>query len=177
MQISVKGYEVVGRVTSDQRPVEGVTLVLTSQDANVRIPKQCQAALNDKSVALGDIQGTVVCSQKTDATGTFTFSGVSPGTYSVIPIYKGQNTVYSVNPTHLNFELGHSSLQLEPNFEVEGFTVNGRVKGLSGASVLVNGEVKATSGHDGTFTIARMKPGSYEFEVMAGKIVIFYILL
>jgi len=84
-------------------------------------------------------------------------------------VFRGANIVYNVNPDRLDVDLGHSSMELSPAFEVEGFTVQGRVKGHSGASVLVNGELKAKSGHDGTFTIAKMKPGTYEFEVTAGN--------
>ncbi len=53
--------------------------------------------------------------------------------------------------------------------QVEGFTVMGRVKGHSGASIFINGVLKATSNHDGTFSIPNMKPGQYEFEVTAGN--------
>ena len=63
----------------------------------------------------------------------------------------------------------HESLVLPTKFQVEGFTVQGRVKDLSGASVLVNGKVQAVTGSDGTFNIARMKPGTYEFQVVSGK--------
>jgi hypothetical protein len=77
--------------------------------------------------------------------------------------------VYNVNPDRMAVELDHASVELKSHFEVEGFTVQGRVKGLSGATILVNGEARATSGHDGTFTIAKMKPGIYEFEVVAGN--------
>jgi len=78
--------------------------------------------------------------------------------------------VYNVNPDRMAVEVGHSSMELTTAFEVEGFTVQGKVRGHAGASVLVNGEVRATSGHDGAFTIAKMKPGVYEFEVMAGNV-------
>lgn len=152
--------------------MEGVTLVLTSKNPSAKVPKGCASV--DKDSIPSDNKDKVLCSQKSDTTGTFTFKGVSPGSYSVIPVYKGQKTVYSVNPANLDFELLHSSKQLTPNFEVEGFTVNGRVKGLSGASILINGEIKATSGHDGTFSIVKMKPGTYEFEVNAGIIVLKY---
>ncbi|CAL8114222.1 unnamed protein product [Orchesella dallaii] len=165
-ELAVNGYEVSGKVLSDGKPVEDVTLVLTSEKTDVRTPKQCSSGIANISI---DVKGKIVCSQKTDKIGAFSFVGISPGSYSVIPVYKGQNTVYSVTPNLLNFELGHSSLKLEPNFEVEGFTVQGLVKGPPGASIVVNGEVRATSGHDGTFTIQRMKPGTYEFEVNAEK--------
>lgn len=147
-----------------------MTLVLTSKNQDAKIPKGCGAV--DKESLPSDIKDLVMCSKKSDKAGTFTFKGVSPGSYSVIPVYKGQNTVYSVSPTHLNFELEHATKQLAPNFEVEGFTVQGRVKGLSGASIMIDGELKATAGHDGTFSIPKMKAGTYEFEVNAGIICI-----
>lgn len=55
-------------------------------------------------------------------------------------------------------------------FEVDGFTVLGKVKSLKGsvATILVDGKVRATSGQDGSFSIPKMKQGTYEFEVMAG---------
>jgi len=74
-----------------------------------------------------------------------------------------------VNPDRLDIQLKHAPLELVNGFEVEGFTVLGKVKGLSGATILVNGEAKATSGHDGSFSIPKMKPGTYEFEITAGK--------
>jgi len=75
-----------------------------------------------------------------------------------------------VSPDRQEFVLEHGSKGLPIDFEVEGFTIQGKVKGLSQASILVNGEVKAQSGHDGTFTIQKMKPGSYEFHVLAGTL-------
>lgn len=77
--------------------------------------------------------------------------------------------MYNVSPDRQAIVLGHGSATLPKSFEVEGFTIQGRVKGHSGANILVNGVLKATSGHDGTFSIPNVKPGSYEFEVTAGR--------
>lgn len=74
-----------------------------------------------------------------------------------------------MSPDRQEVTLDHASAKLSKTFEVEGFTVQGRVKGHSGAKIFVNGVEKAVSGHDGTFSIANVKPGSYEFEVVAGK--------
>lgn len=77
--------------------------------------------------------------------------------------------MYNLSPDRLEFELKHQSVQLEKGFEVEGFSVNGKVTNIVGASVIVNGEVRAKSGTNGEFTISKMKPGTYDFEVTAGN--------
>lgn len=74
-----------------------------------------------------------------------------------------------MSPTVQEILLEHGSAHLPKAFEVQGFTVQGKVKGHSGAKVFVNGVMKATSGHDGSFSIANMKAGTYEFEVTAGS--------
>jgi hypothetical protein len=73
--------------------------------------------------------------------------------YSFFVFDRGKNikTAYDVVPEKMDLEVKHESLLLKTNFQVEGFTVQGRVKDLSGASVLVNGKVKAVSKSDGTF--------------------------
>ena len=82
---------------------------------------------------------------------------------------KNVKTSYDVVPPNLDLEVKHESLLLKTNFQVEGFTVQGRVKDLAGATILVNGKVEAVSKSDGTFSLPRMKPGTYNFEVQSDK--------
>jgi len=154
-------------VTSDKSGVEGVTLVLLS-DADVKNVQNCQPGKPTGFVLPQTGPTQVICHQTSDKTGTFRFKNVVPGKYEVITVYK-TNIVYNVSPERVDISLNHHSIELA-GFEVDGFTVLGKVKGPPGATISVIGEVRATSGDDGSFSIPKMKQGTYDFEIKAGKI-------
>jgi hypothetical protein len=85
----VSGYELGGRVGSDGNPVEKVTLVLLSKDGSkINPPKGCSSKGGEGLKLPEDIQGDILCVETSDKNGIFTFKGLSPGNYLVLPVYK-----------------------------------------------------------------------------------------
>jgi len=87
IQIIVSGYEVSGKVSSDQTPVEGVTLVLLGSAAVPGI-KNCQPGKPEGFIPPANSPPLTLCHQSSDKTGIFRFSNLTPGKYSIIPVYK-----------------------------------------------------------------------------------------
>jgi hypothetical protein len=81
----VKGYVVAGHVFSDAQPVEGVYMVLYGQ--NTKIPKNCLTNIPDLNINK-DSDGKLLCLRASDSQGRFVFEGVSPGSYSIVPVYR-----------------------------------------------------------------------------------------
>ncbi|CAG7829680.1 unnamed protein product [Allacma fusca] len=167
-ELRIRGYVVTGQIFSDSRPVEGVSFVLYGKPGT-RLPSNCLAS-GDKVEFGKDSNEVYLCQRLSDSSGTFQFTGVSPGVYSIVPIYKGKNIIYTVTPEKLNFEVKHESLKLKTNFQEEGFTMKGVVKEVgAGAVIFVNGKQVTTTGEDGSFSIAKMKPGTFEFKIQSDE--------
>ncbi|GLH02259.1 Nodal modulator 1 [Gryllus bimaculatus] len=166
----VAGYDVSGSVTSDDEPIKGVSFILfQSEGAPVNI-KGC-----DKKPIPGFVSAdTPLCHVTSDERGQFVFPVVPPGHYRVVPHYAGpQNIKFDVKPTQLPFTVGHSSLQINTQFQVKGFSVGGRVlrraggRGVSGATVLLDGKVQTKTREDGSYHLENMQAGSYTLMIQA----------
>ena len=68
-----------------------------------------------------------------------------PATYTLVPVYSGGNTKYDIEPSSLDFTLGHDALTIEKVFEIKGFSASGTVltsaqgSGVPSADVFING--------------------------------------
>ncbi|KAG7268727.1 hypothetical protein CRUP_012871 [Coryphaenoides rupestris] len=164
----VGGYDVSGEVRSDGEPMKEVTFLLYSATVNKEAVSGCSAAPVEGAES-GDASLLYLCSSLSRDDGTFVFSSLPSGEYTVVPFYRGERITFDVAPSRMNFRVEHNSLKLEPIFRVMGFSVTGRVlnsaegEGVPDATVSLNNQIK------GTYTIRTQKELMF-FEPISVKI-------
>ncbi|XP_072948047.1 BOS complex subunit NOMO3 [Epargyreus clarus] len=163
--LTVKGYDVMGSVSSFGNPIAGVHVLLYSQEESPKFRVEgCKTAL------LQGVPDSPICYSVTDVNGEFSFGLVPAGDYKLMAMSKspGQSTVsYNIKPDMVPFTVQHGSIYVKNAFEVTGFTVVGSVltsisgNPMAGTRVLLGGEPIATTDAAGKYTLTGLKPGTY----------------
>jgi hypothetical protein len=106
------------------------------------------------------LQGSANATTTTGVQGTFAFSGVADGTYTLTPSQAG----FTFTPAVLSVTISGAH-DLGANFTsaVPGFSVSGTVAGAPGVSVTLSGATAQTTTADasGNFTFSAVPNGSY----------------
>lgn len=153
------GYDVSGRVTSEEEAVSGVTFVLFGNG----VAKNCATTPINKDLE----SRKPLCHVVSDKSGKFVFPSLSPGEYNLVPYYTGAQTKFDVQPPELSFKVSHGSVVLRQGFKVTGFTVNGIVRTASngdplpGAKILLSQKQVAITDNHGKYVLDNMKAGQY----------------
>ncbi|KZC07453.1 Nodal modulator 3 [Dufourea novaeangliae] len=164
----VFGYDVSGRVTSEEEPVSGVTFILFGTGA----AKNCATTTINKEL----LSKNPICHVVSDKTGKFVFPSVSIGEYKLIPYYAGGQTKFDVQPSELSFRVDDNSITLRPGFKVTGFTVSGFVRTaidgdpLPGAKILLAQKEVTTTDANGKYVLDNMKAGQYLVKAEADNV-------
>jgi len=172
-ELVLAGFDVSGKVVSGEDPMAGVNIVLFgNQDTSV-CPGQ-----EGKELSVPSPDGMVLlCQIQTDSKGEFVFPVVPPGSYEVVPYYRGELTQFEVSPASLPVTVIKDSVKLAEPFVVVGFSVQGQVlssevgEGVSGAEVIltntVSGKVFPTVTDDGgRYYLESLESGLY---ILAAK--------
>ncbi|KAK8947068.1 hypothetical protein KSP39_PZI007206 [Platanthera zijinensis] len=160
----VSGYDLQGFVVSQGNPILGVHIYLYSDDVlEVYCP---QGVGNTPS------QKNALCHSISNADGKFIFNSLPCGVYDLLPYYKGENTEFDVSPSSMTVTVEHHHVTISQKFQVTGFSVGGRVTdgnggGVNGASIIVDGQKKATSDNDGFYKLDQVT--SKHYTIMAKK--------
>ncbi|KAG5329392.1 NOMO3 protein, partial [Acromyrmex charruanus] len=155
----VSGYDVSGKVTSENEPVAGVSFIIFGNG----IAKKCETTPVNKNFE----SKKPLCHVTSDNTGRFIFPSLSPGDYKLIPHYAGAQTKFDVQPPELSFKVSHNSVVLTPDFKVTGFTVGGLVRSatngnpLQGAKIFLSHKEVAVTDKNGKYVLDNMKAGQY----------------
>ncbi|XP_071858725.1 BOS complex subunit NOMO3 isoform X2 [Bombus fervidus] len=155
----IYGYDVSGRVTSEEEAVSGVTFVLFGNG----VARNCATTPISKDLE----SRKPLCHVSSDKSGKFMFPSLSPGEYKLVPYYIGAQTKFDVQPPELSFKVNHSSVLLRQGFKVTGFTVNGIVRTaidgdpLPGAKVLLSQKQIAITNKHGKYVLDNVKAGQY----------------
>ncbi|XP_074644327.1 BOS complex subunit NOMO3-like isoform X2 [Tubulanus polymorphus] len=170
----VHGYEVSGQVLSEGEPITGVNFLLLSDSVNAKDVKGCVTTPVKGYNVPSNMK--LLCHAASSEDGKFNFKSLPCGSYSIVPMFKGEKITFDVIPAKLDFKIAHESINFDKPFQVAGFSVAGRVldsksgSGISGARVRVNGKDHTTTGADGSYTLENMKTGTYSIEIAADKI-------
>ncbi|XP_059482709.1 BOS complex subunit NOMO3 [Neocloeon triangulifer] len=164
--LTVGGYPVSGKVTSDKEPIGGVSFVLHGESSMKTKPPGCLES------------PTGLCRVESGPNGEFSFPVLQPGAYRLVPHYAAskEGIAFDVRPKELKFTVKHDSLTLTPEFQVKGFTVTGKVKfakkgaGVPDAKIYLNGQQRALAGQDGNFRLENMQAGNYRLSAVADKL-------
>jgi hypothetical protein len=172
--LTVSGYDVQGRVFSDQEPVNGVHFVLfTRRDLPVPVVVGCDSSIPKDMPTLDG--HTFICHITSDTDGLFRFPSVPTGQYILVPFYKGEYIKFDVVPNQLSLTVGHTSVVVQEPFHVAGFSVSGRVRtgpqgrGVVGANVIIDGRLQAVTSEGGLYHLDSMKSGTYHVSVEAER--------
>ncbi len=90
----VTGFDISGSVQSAGEPVLGVDFLLYSDQVKhincpaVTIPIPANSNSNKKPL----------CASTSDKKGEFIFRNIPCGSYTIVPLYRGGNTVFDVSP-------------------------------------------------------------------------------
>lgn len=153
----IPGYDLHGFVVSQGNPILGVHIYLYSDDVlEVHCPQGVGNPPN---------QSKALCHSISNADGKFTFNSLPCGVYDLFPYYKGENTVFDVSPPAMSVTVEHHHVTVSQKFQVTGFSVGGRVVdgngGVSGASIIVDGQQKATSDNEGFYKLDQVTSKHY----------------
>lgn len=167
----VAGYDVHGRVLSENDPVKGVQFILFAAH-HLPAPTDCTTdnlpAVNSPVEAL-----KALCYVTSAEDGTFSFHLLRNGAYAIVPHYLGENIRFDVLPPMEVFEINHAHITIAQVFRVEGFTVQGSVRSTSGgtgipnAHVLLNGILTAMTNEEGIYQLENIKTGTYDISINA----------
>ncbi len=111
------------------------------------------------------LSGAATASVTTDASGNYTFSGLSNGSYALTPSHTG----YTFNPTSQNATISSASvtgINFTATPQVGTFTISGTITptaGGSGATVTLTGPAAANTTTDtsGNYTFSGLANGTY----------------
>ncbi|XP_066258919.1 BOS complex subunit NOMO3 [Euwallacea similis] len=167
----VHGYEVKGKIlTADKNPVKNTIIALFTPDKDQNtLIDGCDTSklsgLPSKDIFL--------CHMTTSSSGEFTFPVVPSGTYYVVPYYKEGNIHFQ--PARIEFSVQHKDVKLEQNFQVIGFTVNGKVINdrndpISNAKIFLNGEEVTKTDNSGNYKLEKLRVGKYNLKAEAENV-------
>ncbi|KFM75821.1 Nodal modulator 3, partial [Stegodyphus mimosarum] len=167
-KIVIAGYDVLGFVYSDGEPIQGVHFLLFSK-TKINNPVNCSM---DRVKGFSQKYSIpYVCYVTSSEDGKFTFPSLPPGTYKLVPFYKGEHIEFDVSPPEMDFMVTKDSLKIEDNFQVQGFSVSGWIgtgpngKSLSDVEVYINGQVHGKSDINGIYHLENMRAGIYILEL------------
>eukprot|EP00771_Trimastix_marina_P003856 gnl/Trimastix_PCT/569.p1 GENE.gnl/Trimastix_PCT/569~~gnl/Trimastix_PCT/569.p1 ORF type:complete len:1195 (-),score=440.27 gnl/Trimastix_PCT/569:175-3759(-) len=167
----VGGYSVHGAIHSHNgEPVTGVDVLLypATPDA-APSAVLCGAAPAGLEAPAAAPQGLApLCIARTNGEGQFRFTGVPCGAYVLVPMTKPakSDAEFDIVPPARDLAVQGASVRVPAPFVVSGFVVTGRVVDLAsnplpGAAVLLDGDVRAVTGEDGTYRIPAVQSGEY----------------
>lgn len=170
--LSVAGYSVSGQVQGEGDPVRGVHFVLTSESAQAAALAQGCERTAPRGFALPPGLH-LVCHVTSGEDGRFAFPTVAPGSYRLLPFYKAERIEFDMAPKQAAFVVGHGDYRFPSKFQVQGFSVSGKVwetasgPGITQAEVYLGNAKVATTDTSGTFHLENMKAGQYTLQVRA----------
>lgn len=106
--------------------------------------------------------------------GEFSFLNLPSGRYLILPHVGSNEIELNISPSSLEAEIKLDNYQLRDAFDISGFSASGKVllsqqskKGVSGATVKLNGKLAATTDASGSYTLKNIKEGTYTIQVTA----------
>ncbi|KAI6650347.1 hypothetical protein LOD99_6024 [Oopsacas minuta] len=164
--IQVYGYDVTGFVFHEKQGISGVQILLLSNgNTNALQSEMCVESMQNLENEFKQIP-YLTCVAMSGADGMFTLKSISPGEYTIKPLYKSDITKFQLRPNQLKIAVSHSSLNLKDKFEVTGFEVYGSVihLGINGELLgIENAEIELIGQHR-TLKTTSDKFGSYRFD-------------
>lgn len=169
----VSGFNLIGRM--NQPPSKIGFLVYSAK--NQKNLHKC-----DEKLPVGDIAQKIssafesqpICFTSQVKNGEFSFKNLASGRYLIVPFVDKNDIELHISPASIEAEIKRDNQQLGESFEVSGFSASGRVllsqqstKGISKATVKLNGKVVATTDASGGYALKNIKDGTYTIQIIA----------
>ena len=183
-------FTLQGLVVAGSGAVPGVSVALfapSGSEYGVRAAGECRPLLKDSGELSDEVISSMapaqdgydlMCTTSTNGEGSYSFGGLPCGDYLLAAHYETSLATFDVSPSALAVSLTGRSITHPPSsFSVSGFSVSGRVvdnkgRGVAGTSILLDGEVRATTSSDGYYVVPKVSEGSYE--ISASKVGMFF---
>ncbi|UYV83027.1 hypothetical protein LAZ67_22001818 [Cordylochernes scorpioides] len=168
--LTVGGFDVQGHVVSEGEPIQGVHFLLFAHSKPAQPIPDCDPQV-PKGFKMESQSLTYLCHVSSKEGGKFLLPAVPPGDFVLVPFYKGEHTAFEVSPPKYDLMVGSGSVNLPTKFQVQGFSVSGRVlrksqgPGVGGAQIYLDGREQATTDEQGLYHLENMRAGSYKLEV------------
>ncbi|XP_049269934.1 LOW QUALITY PROTEIN: nodal modulator 1-like [Rhipicephalus sanguineus] len=170
----VAGYDVRGEVFGEGDPIRGVHFVLASDKSETGAKVALRGCEDSPPRGFSLPAGLhFLCTVTSGSDGQFVFPAVPPGSYKLLPFYKAERIEFDIAPRQAVFSVKHGGHRFPNKFQVQGFSVSGKVRvseegpGVPQAEVFLGGSRAATTDASGTFHLENMKAGQYVIHVKA----------
>lgn len=168
----VSGFNLIGRVT--QPSIKMGFLIYSAKDQKNLFKCEEKLPANVAQSISSAYSDQPLCFTSSVKNSEFAFRNLASGRYLVVPHIDKNDIEFHISPSSLEAEIKRDNYKLSEPFDISGFSASGRVvlsqqnkKGISGATVKLNGKVVATTDVLGTYALKNIKDGTYTIQVSA----------
>lgn len=168
----VSGFNLIGHMN---HPPSKIGFLVYSAKKQQNLHK-CSEKIpaNVAQTISGDFESSPLCFTSQVKNGEFSFRNLASGRYLIVPFVDKNDIELHISPASIEAEIERDNWQISESFEVSGFSASGRIllsqqstKGISGATVKLNGKVVATTDASGAYTLKNIKDGTHTIQVTA----------
>lgn len=168
----VSGFNLIGRVT--QPSIKMGFLIYSAKDQKNLFKCDEKLPANVAQSISSGYSAQPLCFTSSVKNSEFAFRNLASGRYLIVPHIDKNDIEFHISPSSLEAEIKRDNYKLSEPFDISGFSASGRVvlsqqnkKGISGATVKLNGKVVATTDVSGSYALKNIKDGTYTIQVSA----------
>eukprot|EP01025_Chloroclados_australasicus_P000445 TRINITY_DN10238_c0_g1_i2.p1 TRINITY_DN10238_c0_g1~~TRINITY_DN10238_c0_g1_i2.p1 ORF type:complete len:1040 (-),score=165.99 TRINITY_DN10238_c0_g1_i2:271-3090(-) len=114
-----------------------------------------------------EMYGSPICTVTSSQEGTYRFSKVPCGEYTLISQYPSASSEFEISPDHIKVYVGFNDVNIKEMFQIAGFGISGQVVstkgvGLENVKIFINGEFITATDFQGMYFLQKMKTGRYD---------------
>lgn len=176
--LAVAGFQLEGRFKQPSVKMGFLIYSKSGQQAAYKCNNELPKSGVVKQVLSKNYESDPFCFTYADKNGLFSFEKLPTGQYLVAPYVDKKTVEFNISPSFVEAEIKTDNVQLQESFEITGFSASGKVllsqnkkTGVADAIIKIDGQVVATTGSDGSYTLKNVKDGSYNLQVSATDLV------
>ena len=164
----IHGYTYKGFILNDDIPLQNFFLFLYETSDNSTLTYNCDKP-EIKLHPLSQKHSKYLCYEVSDTEGSFQFQDLPYGDYLLALKAIEDDKRVEIEPLEAKITIRHSSLLEKLQFQVNRFTILGRVidtqgKGINQVTISLDGEEKTKTNEQGFYYLERIKTGIYTLE-------------
>lgn len=169
----VSGFNLIGNVAQPSIKI-GFLIYNARNQKNIHKCIEKIPAGNVVQTISSNYEAQPLCFTSAIKNGEFSFRNLGSGRYLIVPHVDSNEIELNISPSSLEAEIKRDNYRLSHAFDISGFSATGRVllsqqskKGVSGATVKINGKVVTSTDASGSYTLKNIKEGTYTIQVSA----------